>query len=69
MNLNLKKREVEHNGSTFDSFLEEEGIRKEVEAVALKRVSTWRDDKSKKKQPAKRVKEVSPARKGWESHP
>ena len=27
-----------HTGSTFDSFLEEEGIREEVEAVAVKRV-------------------------------
>ena len=32
---------VEHTGSTFDSFLEEEGIREEVEAVAIKRVLAW----------------------------
>ena len=32
---------VEHTGSTFDSFLEEEGIREEVEAVAVKRVISW----------------------------
>ena len=32
---------VEHTGSTFDSFLEEEGIREEVEAVAVKRVLAW----------------------------
>jgi predicted XRE-type DNA-binding protein len=30
-----------HGGSTFDDFLEEEGIRAEVEAVALKRVMAW----------------------------
>src|SRR5579863_4859524 len=30
-----------HSGSTFDSFLEEEGIREEVEAVAIKRVLAW----------------------------
>jgi antitoxin HicB len=30
-----------HTGSTFDSFLEEEGIREEVEAVAVKRVISW----------------------------
>ena len=30
-----------HTGSTFDSFLEEEGIREEVEAVAVKRVLAW----------------------------
>ena len=28
-------------GSTFDSFLEEEGILEEVEAVALDRVLAW----------------------------
>ena len=32
---------VEHTGSSFDSFLEEEGIRAEVEAVAIKRVLAW----------------------------
>ncbi len=30
-----------HSGSSFDSFLEEEGIRGEVEAVAIKRVLAW----------------------------
>lgn len=30
-----------HDGSTFDSFLEEHGIREEVEAVAIKRVLAW----------------------------
>jgi hypothetical protein len=30
-----------HSGSTFDSFLEQEGIREEVEAVAIKRVPAW----------------------------
>ena len=41
----MKKRAEEktfdHSGSTFDSFLEEEGIREEVEAVAIKRVLAW----------------------------
>jgi len=32
---------IDHNGSTFESFLEEEGIREEVEAVAIKRVLAW----------------------------
>lgn len=36
-----KNAVVEHSGSTFDSFLEEEGIREEVEAVAVKRVLAW----------------------------
>lgn len=31
----------DHSGSTFDSFLEEEGILEEVEAVAVKRVVAW----------------------------
>jgi antitoxin HicB len=33
-----KRKTADHSGSTFDSFLEEEGIRAEVEAVAIKRV-------------------------------
>lgn len=32
---------IDHSGSSFDSFLEEEGIREEVEAVAIKRVLVW----------------------------
>jgi antitoxin HicB len=31
----------DHTGSTFDSFLEEEGILDEVQAVAIKRVIAW----------------------------
>jgi hypothetical protein len=27
--------------STFDSFFEEEGVREEVEAVAIKRILAW----------------------------
>lgn len=30
-----------HSGSSFDQFLEEEGIREEVEAAAIKRVLAW----------------------------
>lgn len=37
-----KNRKVkDHTGSTFDSFLEDQGIREEVEAVAIKRVLAW----------------------------
>ena len=36
-----KNAMVGHSGSTFDSFLKEEGIREEVEAVAVKRVISW----------------------------
>ena len=41
----MKKKQANgaraHSGSTFDSFLEEEGIREEVEAVAVKRILAW----------------------------
>jgi antitoxin HicB len=36
-----KRNRADHSGSTFDSFLEAEGIREEVEAVAIKRVLAW----------------------------
>ena len=41
MKTKKKNDVVGHTGSTFDSFLEEEGIREEVEAVAVKRVISW----------------------------
>lgn len=41
MKTKKKNAAVGHTGSTFDSFLEEEGIREEVEAVAIKRVIAW----------------------------
>jgi antitoxin HicB len=41
--MKAKKRHkvMDHSGSTFDSFLEQEGIREEVGAVAIKRVLAW----------------------------
>jgi antitoxin HicB len=36
-----KKAPFDHTGSSFDSFLEEEGILEEVEAAAIKRVIAW----------------------------
>lgn len=36
-----KKTTFDHSGSSFDEFLDEEGIREEVEAVAIKRVLAW----------------------------
>lgn len=36
-----KAKHFDHSGSTFDSFLEEEGLREEVEADAIKRVIAW----------------------------
>ena len=41
MNGTEKRKRISHSGSSFDSFLEEEGIREEVEAVAVKRVLAW----------------------------
>src|SRR5271168_1882653 len=41
MKVRKKLKKTDHSGSTFDSFLEEEGIREEVEAVAIKRVLAW----------------------------
>jgi antitoxin HicB len=41
MKAKKKNGVIEHTGSTFDSFLEEEGIREEVEAIAVKRVISW----------------------------
>ena len=34
-------KKADRLGSTFDSFLGEEGIREEVDAVAIKRVLAW----------------------------
>ena len=42
----MKSKKVDHvfdhSGSSFDDFLDAEGIREEVEAVAAKRVLAWR---------------------------
>lgn len=41
MKTKKKRKRADHSGTTFDSFLEAEGIRKEVEAVAIKHVLAW----------------------------
>jgi antitoxin HicB len=41
MNTRKNRKRRIHSGSTFDSFLEQDGIREEVEAVAIKRVLAW----------------------------
>jgi antitoxin HicB len=50
----MKKKQANgaynHSGSTFDSFLEEEGIREEVEAVAVKRILAWQLEQAMKQQ-------------------
>ncbi|MBE9556473.1 MAG: XRE family transcriptional regulator, partial [Proteobacteria bacterium] len=39
-----------HIGSSFESFLEEEGIREETETVALKRVLAWKIEQAMSEQ-------------------
>jgi hypothetical protein len=41
MKARKNQKVTDHSGSTFDSFLEEEGIREDVEAVAIRRVREW----------------------------
>ena len=41
---NQDRKVADHGGSTFDSFLENEGTREEVDAVAIKRVLAWQFD-------------------------
>jgi antitoxin HicB len=43
-------KRFDHSGSSFDSFLEKEGIREEVEAVAIKRVLAWQLEQEMKRQ-------------------
>lgn len=50
MNASKRRRKVNHSGTTFDSFLEEEGIRAEVEAVAVKRILAWQLGQAMRKQ-------------------
>jgi antitoxin HicB len=50
MNVSKKRRKIDHSGSTFDSFLEEEGILAETEAVAIKRVLAWQLEQAMRKQ-------------------
>jgi hypothetical protein len=50
MSAKKMRKRVDHSGSTFDSFLEEEGIRGDVEAVAVKRVLAWQLEQAMQKQ-------------------
>ena len=50
MNVKKNRKKIDHSGSTFDSFLEEEGIREEVEAVAIKRVLAWQLERAMQEQ-------------------
>ena len=44
------RKRKDYSGSSFDSFLDEEGIREEVEAVAIKRVLAWQLEQAMKEQ-------------------
>ena len=50
MSMKKLRKRMDHSGSTFDSFLEQEGIREEVEAVAIKRVLAWQLEQAMKNQ-------------------
>lgn len=50
MKARKNRKPANHSGSTFDRFLEEEGIKEEVEAVAIKRVLAWQLEKAMRQQ-------------------
>ena len=50
MRVRKNRKTMDHNGSSFDSFLEQEGIREEVEAAAIKRVLAWQLEQAMRKQ-------------------
>src|SRR5579862_2265298 len=50
MNAKKPRKRVDHSGSSFDSFLEQEGVREEVEAVAVKCVLAWQLQRAMQKQ-------------------
>src|SRR5258708_25264331 len=50
MNARKNRKKIDYSGSTFDNFLEAEGIREEVEAVAIKRVLAWQLEQAMREQ-------------------
>jgi hypothetical protein len=50
MKLKKNRKRTNRNDPTFDSFLEQEGIREEVEAVAIKRVLAWQLEQAMREQ-------------------
>jgi antitoxin HicB len=50
MNPKTNRKLADHSGLTFDTFLDEEGIREQVEAVAIKRVLAWQLEQAMRKQ-------------------
>jgi len=49
MNKRKIRKRYDYSGSTLDTFLEQHGIREEVEAVAIKRVLAWQLEQAMKK--------------------
>ena len=45
-----------HFGASFESFLEEEGIAKEVDAAAIKRVLAWQIEEAVKAQGIRKLR-------------
>ncbi|MGA8143215.1 MAG: helix-turn-helix transcriptional regulator [Candidatus Acidiferrales bacterium] len=50
MKARKNRKKTNHSGSSFDSFLDETGIKDEVEAVATKRVLAWQLQQAMKAQ-------------------
>jgi len=50
MNARKGRKQTDDSGSTFDSFLDEEGIREDVEATAIKRVLAWQLERAMREQ-------------------
>ncbi len=50
MKVRKNRKVTDRTGSSFDSFLEQEGILEEVEAVAIKRVVAWELERAMRKQ-------------------
>ena len=46
----MRKKHKNISTETFDDFLDEQGLRAETEAVAIKRVLAWQIEESMKKQ-------------------
>jgi antitoxin HicB len=50
MNRKRARKNDVHSGSSLDSFLDEEGLREAVDAVAIKRVLAWQIGRAMRKQ-------------------
>ena len=50
MKTKKNRKRYDYSGSSFDNFLDEQGIRDEVEAAAIKRVVAWQLEQAMKKQ-------------------